>query len=149
MGDVTVTRDGKSVIYWRNTVDTRDGGALYRVALDGKSKPVRMTDGGPGEHADAVVSPDGSQIAYRRRVGNNRIIVTAGFDGKNLIDPEDRTSSDLVSQDPSWSPDGSRIAFKRGFTEDADLRVLDLKSGDVLRVIDNDEPVTSPAWTPR
>ena len=68
MDDPTVTPDGRSVIYWRNDEDTKDGGPLVRTAIDGKSKPVRLTNTGNGIDADPVVSPDGKQIAFRRSI---------------------------------------------------------------------------------
>ena len=52
-------------------------------------------------------------------------------------------------QDPSWSPDGQRIAYKQGPSDNADLRVVDLDSGESTVVVKNSEPDTAPAWTAR
>ena len=149
MGDPTVTPDGRFVIYWRNDEGEGDGGPLFRAAIDGKSDPVQLTDGSDGQDADPVVSPDGTQIAFRRIVRGERRVVTAPFDGEKLTaSPKSRTSGGN-DQDPSWSPDGGRIAYKSGPNANADLRVVDLESGASTVVVDNPEPDTLPAWTTR
>ena len=148
MGDTTVTPDGRFVIYWRNEGDG-DGGALYRAAIDGKSEPVQLTDGGDGEDADPVVSPDGAQIAFRRIVRGERRVVTAPFDGAKLTAKPKSQTSGGNDQDPSWSPDGRRIAYKSGPNNNADLAVVDLERGESRIVIENSEPDTTPAWTTR
>ena len=98
---------------------------------------------------DPVVSPDGRQLAFSRRTGSQRAVMTAPFDGKTLTsDPRQRTEEENA-QDPSWSPDGLQIAYKSGPNDNGDLYVLDLVSGDSQRVGDNPEQDTAPAWTPR
>jgi Tol biopolymer transport system component len=150
MDDPTFTRDGRSIVYWQNNEGTQDGGALFLVATDGKSDPVRLTKGGSeGEDADPVVSPDGKQIAFRRLTPGFRVLMTARFDGTRLTSkPRERTDGQN-DQDPSWSPDGRRLAYKQGPNRNADLRVLDLESGDSTVVVDSSDPETAPAWTAR
>jgi TolB protein len=149
IGDPSVTPDGKSVLYWRNSEGDRDGGALYRIPLDGSGSRVRLTEGGDGVDADPIVSLDGRQLAFSRQIGSQNVIMTAPFDGKALTgDPRQRTDGENA-QDPSWSPDGRQIAYKSGPNDDADLHVLDLNSGDSRRVVDNPEQDTVPAWTAR
>jgi Tol biopolymer transport system component len=77
------------------------------------------------------------------------VVMTASFDGTRLTSaPKERTDGQN-DQDPSWSPDGLRLAYKQGPNRNADLRVVDLESGDSTVVVDNSEPDTAPAWTPR
>ena len=149
MGDPTVTIDGRYVIYWRNDEGERDGGPLVRTAIDGKSDPVPITDSGDGIDADPVVSPDGTQIAFRRIIDGVRVVVTAPFDGEELTDTPTPVTDGENDQDPSWSPNGQQIAYKQGPNTNADLRVVDLETGDSTVVIKNSEPDTAPAWTAR
>ena len=149
MGDTTVTPDGRSVIYWRNDEGTRDGGPLFRLAIDGKSNPVPLTNTGNGIDADPVVSPNGKRIAFRRYIDDVRFVVTAPFDGRKLTAAPEPVTDGENDQDPSWSPDGQRIAYKQGPSDNADLRVVDLDSGESTVVVKNSAPDTAPAWTSR
>ena len=149
MGDPAVTPDGQSVVLWINDEGDADGGSLYRVALDGSSKPAKLTDGGDGGDADPVVSPDGTQVAFRRIADGDRFIVVAPFDGNSLTDTPKIRSGNENDQDPSWSPDGQRLAYKQGPNRNGDLRVVDLESGASSVVVDNADPDTAPAWTAR
>jgi Tol biopolymer transport system component len=149
LGDPTVTPDGKSVIYWRNDEGSSDGGALYRVAVNGGGSPDQLTEGGDGEDVDPAVSANGRLLAFSRSTRNGRVIMTAPFDGKELTaEPRARTDG-KNDRNASWSPDGLQIAYKSGPDSNGDLYVLDLESGDSERVVDNPEHDTQPAWTPR
>jgi Tol biopolymer transport system component len=149
IGDPTVTPDGRSVLYWRNAQGDREGGALYRIPLDGSGPRVQLTKGGNGEDADPVVSPDGRRVAFSRGTATSRVVMTAPFNGKALTEAPRKRTDRQNDQDPSWSPDGLRIAYKSGAAEDGDLYVLDLASGKSKRVVENPEQDTVPAWTPR
>jgi Tol biopolymer transport system component len=96
------------------------------------------------------VSPDGTQIAFRRWVRGERRIVTAPFNGEKLTARPKSLTSRGNDQDPSWSPDGGRIAYKSGpNNNNADIAVVDLESGESRIVVDDPEPDTLPAWTTR
>ena len=84
-----MTPDGNVGDLWINDEGDADGGSLYRVALDGSSEPAKLTDGGDGGDADPVVSPDGTQVAFRRIVDGERFIVVRPFDGTKLTEEPD------------------------------------------------------------
>jgi hypothetical protein len=147
MGDPSFTPDGSQVIYYRNDRGRLDGGALYRVPTDGSGDPVRLTDGGDGTDADPVCSPTGSMIAFRRHAGGQRSIVTVDFDGTKVTSEPRRRTKGPRDQDPSWSPSGTKIAYKSGSDLNGDLSVVDLETGKSHRVTDNDEPETAPSWS--
>ncbi len=75
--------------------------------------------------------------------------MTAPWDGKALSGDPRAWTEKGINQDPSWSPDGRRIAYKRGPGGTADIYVLDLATGDSRRAVENPENDTVPAWTPR
>jgi len=104
-------------------------GQVHRAAVDpGTSAPGVVDDAAPlfvtlGENSDPVWSPDGTRIAFvtsrydqRRYFPTQAQVPTHSFIA--VYDVRERTISYLapsVDRDfaPSWSPDGSRIAFLR------------------------------------
>ena len=57
---------------------------------------------------DATWSPDGKQIAYRRREPSGTYIYIGTIDGKK----EERVA---IGAGPTWAPDGTEIAFLSGY----------------------------------
>ena len=107
------TPDGSQIVF-------DDPGKVYSVDANGTS--LRLIHGGEGEedlYYSPAVSPDGSRIAYlknhRRWPWQNRHleIAISALDG---TDERVLTDLDYVRSmgNPSWSPDGSRIAFAGG-----------------------------------
>jgi Tol biopolymer transport system component len=56
--------------------------------------------------------------------------------------------SDALHGPPSWSPDGTRIAFAADGGLDSEIYVLDLASGAVTQLTDNQAEDTMPDWGP-
>src|SRR5215213_2348892 len=71
-------------------------------------------------------SPDGRQIAFASRRGDNWDVYRMRADGSDL----QRLTEDLAYDgEPAWSPDGTRIAFSSSRDGDLDIYLLDLSSG--------------------
>ena len=121
-----------------------------------------------GSHAHAVTtgpvpkdqlptwSPDGKSIAYASGMPDNEGIWVAGADGTNL-----RQLSGCVAGaaapcaagsdwGPTWSPDGTSIAFARGFTavgtNDRPIFVMRADGTDQHRLTPDPMLVGVPAW---
>lgn len=62
--------------------------------------------------------------------------------------PRAITPTDVSSRAPSWSPDGSRIAFESNRSGSWDLYVLELESGSVRRITASRSDDRWPAWSP-
>ena len=88
--------------------------SLYRIAVDG-STPERLIDG-VSAHAAPSWSPDGTRIAYTSFAGYDPVY-ESGAISVRVVDLETGEESDLTGAkyplafNPSWSPDGSEIAF--------------------------------------
>ena len=88
--------------------------SLYRIAIDG-STPERLVDG-VSAHAAPSWSPDGARIAYTSFAGYDPVYETGSI-GVRIVDVESKVETDLTGSEyplafnPSWSPDGTEIAF--------------------------------------
>jgi len=138
LSDPALTPDGRFVIYWKAD-GGGEGGTLYRAPLNGPDVPVNITAGGDERDNDAAVSPIGDVVAFTRA---GQGIWTVGLGGANLNTQLTKQNGD---QDPSWSPDGSRITFKR----QDQLWVMDADGGNPRRISAPGDVGTAAAWSPR
>ena len=82
-------------------------GQLWRVAVDGATPPVRLTRG--HRDTDPQVSPDGRWVAFLRAepAGRPQVHLVEASGGE----PVRLTDAPLGAQAPSFSPDGSTLAY--------------------------------------
>ena len=103
------------------------------------------------EWADAPqISPDGQHVVYIRRgmdimkdarQGRLWLVQTNGTNHQKL------TSMDVNEGNPSWSPDGSRIAFTARTDQGTELFVYWLKTGKVARISQLETSAGRPSWS--
>jgi uncharacterized protein YjdB len=120
---------------------------------DPAAEPARLL----GQHRgwDAAPSPDGSHVAYTCTNGTRTAICVsdrAGHSARVL------TSSLYSADQPAWSPDGSRIAFRRwaaggppGPFNPSQIWTVHAEGGDHLNVSGATEEGTwheTPTWSP-
>jgi Tol biopolymer transport system component len=108
---------------------------LFLVCLDGSLE--RLTQG-PGNDAQGVLSPDGSQVAYVR----NTVTTVNGVESSTfdlMVVNADGTSRRALATDrplldfPTWAPDGRSIAYDDGITNTA-IFILNLDTGALRKV---------------
>jgi WD40 repeat protein len=131
-------REGESKIFLMNV----DGSNVTPVSRTGlrESRPAW--------------SPDGSRIAYVRRMNNaNHEIYVMNADGSGATQLTNRPDS--VESEPSWSPDGQRIAFISNERPTANtlvgrfhVWVMNADGSDQMLLTDIGGSNTSPDWSP-
>ena len=69
-------------------------------------------------------------------------------DLEKLSSPVQLTFGDRNHNSPTWSPDGTRIAFVRGYKGKPQIWVLPLQGGEAYRVTDAEFGASRPRWSP-
>lgn len=135
----TVSPDRQSII-----MDLQ--GVLWRLPAGGGTA-TRVTKS-LLEPARPDWSPRGDLVAFQAYAGGTFHIWTMKPDGSEL---RQLTSGHGDHRDPSFSPDGTRIAFSsdRAFEGSFDIWVVDVATGALQRVTaDNTLEEFEPAWSP-
>jgi Tol biopolymer transport system component len=122
------TPDGASIIY---TVDRSGNSSVLIVPATGGEGSLLV--GGPGMDAqDAALAPDGRRLAYECGASeSDASLCLANADGSNASVIDDGWSGGNL-RDPSWSPDGTRLAY--WVFHAWDVRVIDVTSGETTVV---------------
>jgi eukaryotic-like serine/threonine-protein kinase len=137
--------DGERIVFR----STRDGGGLFVMGSTGESVKRLTTEG-----YDPAFSPDGTQVVYSTEDGQNpwsregqgrlRIVLASGGEPRDLA-----TDGDAVQ--PSWSPDGRRIAYwgLGAGSGQRDIRTVAADgSGPAAAVTDDPALDWNPVWSP-
>lgn len=121
---------------------------IYSLNLnDPAATPLPLFDGRPA--TDPTPSPDGTALAFVVSSAVDTQIYRAGIDGSNIVQ---LTAGAGFRDQPAWSPDGSRIAYRDRVTGlGTDIWTMDARDGSDARNLTFDFGSTSqnsPAWSP-
>lgn len=101
--------------------------------------------------SDPQISPDGTQVIYRRNgfdimkdnsIGNLWIINIDGSSNRKL------TSREVSESQARWSPNGDRIAFISSTNEGAEVYMYWLKTGQIAKLSQLEKSPSSLTWSP-
>lgn len=123
-----------------------EGGKIYTVNPDG-SDQTQLVD--LANSSTLVWSPDGSKLAFARRIGGNWELYLVNADGSELK----RLTNNRRNQfNPVWSPDGSKLAFEdwgNKLGSKMNIGVYRVARGTFRRVTAKRVGVkTNPSWSP-
>jgi len=120
------------------------GGSRRQLTWMDRSGTARGTVGDPdGTFSNPRVSPDGRQVVVVRQVQGNYDLWV--IDGARTT----RFTFDTARDDfPTWSPDGTRIAFRSTRTSRSDLyQKLTSGAGTDERLVTSDQLNTTSSWS--
>jgi Tol biopolymer transport system component len=147
----TLAPDGKSFAYVSSQSGNRD---IYVQRVDGRTA-INITNDSQADDSEPSFSPDGSQIAFRSERDGGGIFLM-GVTGESVR----RLTNE--GHNPSWAPDGKRIAYSTAPTElkpnshtrDGELWIVDAGSGAKKKIFSRDAKTTvnsdalQPSWSP-
>ncbi len=127
---------------------------IYVMDADGNNLQ-RLTEN-VGDDRDPSWSPDGERIVFsagrdehvENKFGITDEIYVMDADGGNEQRLTDNRNNDW---NPSWSPDGQRIAFasdRKGDLVNFDIYVMDVDGGNQQKLLNNRGWDSSPSWSP-
>ena len=123
---------------------------IYIMDANGANR-VNLTQGRRKVNLSPVVSPDGKRIAFDSYRDDNYEIYVMDADGKN---PKNLTLHLDDDTCPTWSPDGTRIAFwsrqvAEGVLNHSDIFVMDADGANRTNLTQNPRAYNStPSWSP-
>ena len=116
--------------------------------LDAAGTDLRVLPLGDGHPQHPNWSPDATHLTYETEADST--IWVADSDGSNARSVFKCTGTCEVADDPSWSPDGSQLAFWWSDGPAQWIDVVDISTGDVVHSVEGPElmgPV-GPRWSP-
>lgn len=135
-------------------ISCRMGKNNYRMLVVGTDgQLIRRLDAGQKRFDDLTLSPDGQTVLYwasETSSGAGGSLYTLPLIGTGA--PKQLTSTDDgLASDPSWSPDGSQIAFRRlvdGDGKNGDIYVMNTNGSGERVVADTEADDVKPVWSP-
>jgi hypothetical protein len=140
--------DGMTIAYLR---DVEGGVELWAMDRDGANRRPLLS-GGTVSVESAVWSPDGSTLAigYSTATISNDI-ATLNADGTGLADlTPDPLPGVYIDRSPSWSPDGSQVAFSSNRSGTTRLWIMNADGTNPRQVLPQSFPSSEkqPVWAP-
>jgi len=93
-------------------------------------------------------APSGGRIAFDASWAGARRIWLADSNGRNPRQVTSDSSEAVVHSSPRWSPDGSKLVFRRIEKITSDIVVVDLGSQQATRVTNDNVLDMDPVWAP-
>ncbi len=153
----TLSPDGKTVAFFANgsrlrgqvfidlwLADAQTGQRLERL-VESTTNPnyeeLRVL------YSQSAFSPDGRQLAFTAQYAGRDVLYVLDVATRKPIARFDQLPFESVTN-PSWSPDGTRIAFSGTHGGVTDLCVVGADGNDLQRLTIDDYAELQPAWSP-
>jgi Tol biopolymer transport system component len=146
-----VSPDGRRIAY------VQASGGFTQISVmnaDGSRSRSLISVSAGSEVLDPAWSPDGRQILFAARlagvddVNRDFDLYVMSPNGRNLRRLLGGPGESADDHQPSWSPDGTRIAFIRGITAPGRIMLAKADGSDLQEFATCGEGCANPAWAP-
>jgi Tol biopolymer transport system component len=155
--EVVWSPDGSKLAYSKATPEGKEAD-IYVMKADGTNQN-NLTNTPSVEEWEVTWSPDGSKLAYTRHTWpttreNLPDIYVMNSDGTNPVNLTDTLPEVMSVANPTWSPDGTKIAFNSGpwaeFRGRSGIYVMDADGTNPVNITSPKTPNLSgsPVWSP-
>jgi serine/threonine-protein kinase len=120
-----------------------EGAELWSVEL-GSGEASKLLDGG----FNPAYSPDGRRLAFDAQLAGAQRVWVADTRGRNPRQVTSDSSEAVVHTEPQWSPDGSKLVFRRIEKLKSDIAIVNPATQAVTRLTDDYVVDVYPTWTP-
>jgi serine/threonine-protein kinase len=121
----------------------QDGGVIWTIDI-ATGRETRLVE----DAFNPSYSPTGGRLAFDAAWAGARRIWIADSTGRNPRQITSDSSEAVVHTGPRWSPDGSRLSFRRVEKIKSDIAAVDLASQTLTRVTNDNIPDMDPVWAP-
>src|SRR5918995_1390698 len=121
----------------------QEGGDIWSLEL-GTGRETRLVE----DAVSPTYSPIGGRLAFEASWGGARRIWVADSTGRNPRQITTDSSEAVVHTAPRWSPDASKLAFRRIESIKSDIMAVDVGSQTLSRVTDDNAINMDPVWAP-
>lgn len=134
--------DNDTLVYHRGTgVPT----GLAKRSITSGEVTVLTTPGSGTYDEKPSVSPDGSTVAFLRSKGSNRDLYRANADGTNAHP----IVTSVAGYTPTWSPDGTKIAFgRKSPKQKSEIYVANADGSNPVQLTSKGLANITPVWSP-
>lgn len=119
----------------------QDGGDIWTIDV-ASGRETRLVE----DAFNPAYSPKGGRLAFDAAWAGGRRIWIADSSGRNPRQVTSDSSEAVVHAGPRWSPDGSRLVFRRVEKITSDIAAVDLASQTLTRVTNDNIPDMDPVW---
>jgi Tol biopolymer transport system component len=121
----------------------QEGGDIWSLEI-GSGREIRLVE----DASSPTYSPTGGRLAFEASWGGARRLWVSDSTGRNPRQITTDSSEAVVHTAPRWSPDGSKLVFRRIESIKSDIMAVDVASQTLSRVTDDNAINMDPVWAP-